>query len=111
MSTAARIAELSERLLAELSAPGAPERIGRIFGDHAGALRCYAAYASGHDESLGIIAAASKRSGAFAAFLAQCAEQTHGLTLQSFLIMPVQRVPRYPVFPLETDIPFGNAAL
>ena len=59
--------------------------------------KVYADYASGLDPSMDAIAALEKESNAFASALSACngAEVCRGLTLQSFLIMPVQRVPRY----------------
>ena len=59
--------------------------------------KAYSEYASGLDPSMDAINSLEKESTAFAEALEKCNsdQSCKGLTLQSFLIMPVQRVPRY----------------
>lgn len=60
-------------------------------------LKCYVEYVNNYNDSMSLLGKLVKRNPKFETFIAKVEKtpETRGLDLQSFLIMPVQRIPRY----------------
>jgi len=60
-------------------------------------MKLYTAYSANYDKALSSIQAFSKKNPRFAEFLERCMQSTSfgGLPLNAYLIMPIQRIPRY----------------
>jgi len=74
-----------------------PGDIFESFTCQAGYLSSYSSYINNFDDSRACVISLVEKHKAFAAFLeeAQANPRCNGLTLEAFLIMPVQRLPRY----------------
>lgn len=83
--------------LKEAQFKGGGEKIAAVFLQHAPFLKMYKQYIQKFDKANVLITRLLGGDVRFAAFV-KCAElqrDCHGLNLQAFLIMPVQRIPRY----------------
>eukprot|EP01103_Thecamoeba_quadrilineata_P012927 TRINITY_DN3458_c0_g1_i1.p1 TRINITY_DN3458_c0_g1~~TRINITY_DN3458_c0_g1_i1.p1 ORF type:complete len:790 (+),score=163.65 TRINITY_DN3458_c0_g1_i1:19-2388(+) len=87
------ILEFNTTLLDQLEAE--PSQVGKIFQSWARAQDLYKEYCSNYNVSITTLEQ-MKQNAAFEKFIKQCENNAGtGLTLSSFLIMPVQRIPRY----------------
>ncbi|GAM24602.1 hypothetical protein SAMD00019534_077770 [Acytostelium subglobosum LB1] len=73
------------------------QKIGDIFLKLAPYLRSYTLYSNQYNESILQLSSLQKANPAFQSFLAKCLLKpaSKGLNLSSYLIMPIQRIPRY----------------
>ena len=100
-STATQILTLNSQLSEELSQhlPLFDEytNVGDIFLHYVPLFRCYGSYASSHERVSSQLLASSRTDSAFRAFVEQATSDPRckGQTLESLLIMPIQRIPRY----------------
>ena len=76
-----------------------PLGLGDVFERYAPLFKMYDEYSRSFEFASGTFTRHEQASAPFRAFLARCraehAPRLRGLTLQSFLIMPIQRIPRY----------------
>eukprot|EP01132_Coremiostelium_polycephalum_P002890 gene2890-3592_t len=84
------------------------QKIGDIFLKMAPYLRSYTQYSNSYNNSMLTIRSLQKSNPAFDSFLSKCLLKpaSKGLNLQSYLIMPIQRIPRYRLL-LEQIIKFS----
>ena len=100
-STATQILTLNSQFSEELSSQvadfSATTNVGLIFLHYAPLFRCYGLYASSHERVSAFLLNASRTEPAFRAFVTAAAADSRckGQTLESLLIMPIQRIPRY----------------
>ncbi len=98
-STLEIIVELNKGLLVELKERLARwpsvQRFGDLFTRMAPILRLYSGYVRNFDVSQRVLLEKRETSSAFCEFLAEREKHAQGLHLESYLIMPVQRLPRY----------------
>ena len=100
-STATQIltlnSQLSEELSSHLSTFSEATNVGEIFLHYAPLFRCYGLYASSHERVSAQLLASSRNDSAFRTFVEQATAdlRCRGQTLESLLIMPIQRIPRY----------------
>ena len=98
-STLEIIVELNRGLLNELKERLAQwpsvQRFGDLFARMAPILRLYSGYVRNYDVSQRVLTDKRETSSVFCEFLAEREARTQGLHLESYLIMPVQRLPRY----------------
>ena len=103
-----RVGGWAAREAAEAAAAGAAEGsaggvdslgLGDVFERFAPLFKMYDEYSRSFEFASGTFTRHEQASAPFRAFLARCraehAPRLRGLTLQSFLIMPIQRIPRY----------------
>ena len=99
-------------LLSDLQATSPPS-IGQVFLKYADYLKMYSAYISNYSASLTLVSRLSSQS-AFNRFLTAQRQrpQAHGLDLMSYLIQPIQRIPRYEMLltQLVRFAPYPSAA-
>ena len=70
--------------------------VGSIFLEMAPFLKIYVPYINNYQHAVSTLATLQRTNAAFSSLLAECDQSTgSGLNLMSFLIMPVQRIPRY----------------
>jgi len=88
--------ELLSTLEKRMDSWGPTQRIGDVMLTFTPFLKMYTKYTTGYDAALSTLGECEKSS-AFTTFLVKCQEnpQTKSLNLRSFLIQPVQRIPRY----------------
>ena len=91
------VVNVNERLLRELSKGRTADRIGEAMREMAPFLRCYIPYIEQFTDRLKICNELEKEKPLFKNFLSETLldPELQGLALQSYLIMPVQRLPRY----------------
>ncbi|KAI9007250.1 Dbl homology domain-containing protein [Gaertneriomyces semiglobifer] len=70
-------------------------RVGDIFLNMAPFLKMYSSYVKNFNSALSTVEDLTAKVPAFADFVAKKNKVCHGLNLQSYLILPVQRIPRY----------------
>mmetsp|Transcript_11239 Transcript_11239/g.45709 ORF Transcript_11239/g.45709 Transcript_11239/m.45709 type:complete len:517 (+) Transcript_11239:76-1626(+) len=79
---------------------GSQQLVGDIFLSLAPYLKLYTQYCSNYDYSMNLVQMQKKTNGAFSAFLQEM--QNHKgynrMYITSFLILPIQRIPRYEMF-------------
>jgi hypothetical protein len=85
---------LGQRFLERLKARPEAGSLGAIFAEFAPAFEVYSAYVNNYDHSMAVLARV-KQQDKFRAFCDENQATAKGLDLSSFLIMPVQRIPRY----------------
>ena len=93
--------QCNRELLRHLEADGDPvEVLARAFLAVAPFFRLYAEYVMNYQKALATVEACRRSSEGFAAFLTaqQTLPETRGLSLESLLIKPVQRITKYPLF-------------
>ena len=90
------ICELNTDLLQSLESRKEDESLGKIFMDIAPVLKFYSVYVNNYDLSLTTLAACRARED-FETFLKRCQEDERlkAGDISSYLIQPVQRIPRY----------------
>lgn len=73
------------------------QAVGDIFGKLADFLKTYTAYVNNYNESMNVLQDQMMNNPAFAAKINECRmnERVKGMEITSFLIMPIQRLPRY----------------
>ncbi|GAM24147.1 hypothetical protein SAMD00019534_073220 [Acytostelium subglobosum LB1] len=73
------------------------QRIGDIFRGIAPCLNAYTIYANSFNQSIVLLNSLQKSNSVFKSFLAKCLAKpsSKGLNLSGYLIMPIQRIPRY----------------
>lgn len=73
------------------------QKIGDVFKQMTPFLKSYTQYCNMYEESNHTVAALKESNGKFKKYLRKTGEnpKCNGLTLEAFLIMPVQRIPRY----------------
>jgi hypothetical protein len=78
-------------------------RIGDVFVKNANALKLYTEYVNNYNHALEVLAKCQRKE-KYSRFLESCQQrpETQRLDLPSFLIMPIQRIPRYQL--LLTDL-------
>jgi RhoGEF domain len=92
---------LHEALLEALTAAPDATQFGAVFLDHADFLKTYTTYVNNYNDAMQVLAAKRARSPQFEEWLNSAHLQTPGRAdLTSFLIMPVQRLPRCKGFPI-----------
>ena len=100
-STATQIltlnSQFSEELSSKLTHFDEQTDVGVVFLHYAPLFRCYGLYASSHERVSAQLLASSRNDAAFRAFVEQATADPRckGQTLESLLIMPIQRIPRY----------------
>ena len=99
-------------LLADLRT-ASPPTVGSVFNKYADYLKMYSAYISNYSHSLTLVSKLSSNA-AFTRFLStqRARPTTHGLDLMSYLIQPIQRIPRYEMLlsQLVRFAPYDSAA-
>lgn len=76
---------------------GSTKDVAKVFNQYADSLTCYSSYVDNYDNALAAIGGLRKNK-AFQKFLEEKRKDinaTGGLDLMSYLIMPIQRIPRY----------------
>jgi hypothetical protein len=86
------LAQLEERMRVYYSSG---QRLGDIFVSMVQFLKVYTTYINAYNQAIATFSEAKHASPEFRAFLAQASHEAGGRDLSSFLIMPVQRIPRY----------------
>ncbi|KAJ3372074.1 hypothetical protein GGF31_002336 [Allomyces arbusculus] len=83
--------------LKALHEPDGSERIGRIFVKHAAYLKMYSMFISNADKGISELSRWLSKRKKLRAFLAETAKKPghHQINLQSYLLLPIQRIPRY----------------
>ncbi|EGG22723.1 pleckstrin domain-containing protein [Cavenderia fasciculata] len=73
------------------------QKIGDVFLKMAPFLRAYTVYSNSYNSSILLLSALTKSNPTFQSFLAKCLLKpaSKGLNLSAYLIMPIQRIPRY----------------
>ena len=89
--------QFSEELSSHLEGFDATTNVGAIFLHYAPLFRCYGSYASSHERVSQQLSMAAKEDSGFRLLIekAQQDGRCKGQTLESLLIMPIQRIPRY----------------
>lgn len=87
--------KLREDLEARLKTWSAGQRLGDIFVKISGFLKVYTSYVQNFDAALKLYEQLKSKNKQFAQFIEDARMTTGGLDLASYLIMPIQRVPRY----------------
>jgi hypothetical protein len=92
-----QLAELNRQLLSELDSAPTPRDMLEVFLKTAPFFKMYSSYISGFEDAQRQLAHLEAKSSHFSCFVRACELQKscHGLKLRDFLIMPIQRVPRY----------------
>ncbi|KNE59954.1 hypothetical protein AMAG_05400 [Allomyces macrogynus ATCC 38327] len=83
--------------LKALHEPDGSDRIGRIFVKHAAYLKMYSMFISNADKGISELSRWLSKRKKLRAFLAETAKKPghHQINLQSYLLLPIQRIPRY----------------
>ena len=100
--------QCNRELLRHLEADGDPvEVLARAILAVAPFFRLYAEYVINYQKALATLEACRRLSEGFAAFLTaqQTLPETRGLSLESLLIKPVQRITKYPLFYRSSSTP------
>lgn len=89
--------KLASDLQSRVKSTNETQILGDLFRSYAPYFKMYGQYARDHEECVQMIQASVKTDSAFAEFIKafQADPETKGQTLESLLICPVQRVPRY----------------
>eukprot|EP01122_Echinamoeba_exundans_P006141 TRINITY_DN1672_c0_g1_i2.p1 TRINITY_DN1672_c0_g1~~TRINITY_DN1672_c0_g1_i2.p1 ORF type:complete len:699 (-),score=200.58 TRINITY_DN1672_c0_g1_i2:10-2106(-) len=87
--------KLKEDIEARFKSWSAGQRLGDIFSKVAGFLKVYTGYVQNFDAALKLYEQLKSKNKNFAQFAEEARMSTGGMDLPSFLIMPIQRIPRY----------------
>eukprot|EP01135_Chromosphaera_perkinsii_P003416 Nk52_evm40s242 gene=Nk52_evmTU40s242 len=88
---------LLPQLQLQLERWGPSSRMGRVFIENVDFMRSYVMYVNNFEAAVQCLQECKRKSPSFLAFVRDCekSERFNKLSLESYLIMPVQRLPRY----------------
>merc|ERR1712137_39185 len=73
-------------------------KVGDIFLAIAPGFKFYTQYCSNYDTSIGLVQSCKKDNSQFSQFLKEAQAKYNGTYITSYLILPIQRIPRYEMF-------------